>query len=104
MSFEPLIQQVVSVAGDEERKNINYTKFELPLRNIWRGKYRMKLTVKPIVEWVQNGKTGAVAELGGGWNIDRHWRVELMFATRLWGEGVPMAYDKCIEIKGSFMF
>jgi hypothetical protein len=104
VSFEPLIQQVVSVAGDADRRNINYTKFELSLRDLWRQKYRMKLTAKPIVNWMQDGNTGAVAELEGGWNIHRHWWVDLMFGTRLWGEGVPTTYDQRIEIKASFVF
>jgi len=29
MTFSPLVKQVVSVAGDEDRKNINYTQLEL---------------------------------------------------------------------------
>jgi hypothetical protein len=104
VSFEPLIQQVVSVAGDKDRRNINYTKFELSLKDLWRQKYRMKLTAKPVVNWMQNGDTGAVAELEGGWNIHRHWWVDLLFGTRLWGEAVPATYDGRIEIKVSFMF
>jgi len=104
VSFEPLIQQVVSVAGDKDRRNINYTKFELSLKDLWRQKYRMKLTAKPVVNWMQNGDTGAVAELEGGWNIHRHWWVDLLFGARLWGEAVPATYDGRIEIKVSFMF
>lgn len=98
ISFEPLVKQVVSVAGDEDRKDINYTKFELSLRDTWRQKYWLKLTPKPVVDWEQSAKTGAVAELEGGWIINRQWRVWLMLGTRLWGEGAPSTYDKRVGI------
>jgi hypothetical protein len=85
--FSPLVKQVVSVAGDEDRKNINYTKVELALRDTWRNRFWIKLTPKPVLDWEQDGKTGAVGELELGWIIDRRWSTWLMFGTRLWGEG-----------------
>jgi hypothetical protein len=39
MTFSPLVKQVVSVAGDEDRKNINYTQLELALREAWQKIY-----------------------------------------------------------------
>jgi hypothetical protein len=104
ISFEPLVKQVVSVAGDENRKDINYTKFELSLRNTWRQKYWLKLEAKPVVDWEQSAKTGAVAELEGGWIINRQWRVWLLLGSRLWDEGVPSTYDKRVGINGSVTF
>ena len=104
MSFEPLVKQVVSMAGDEDRKDINYTSFELALRDTWRQTYWLKLNPKPIVDWEQSAKTGAVAELEGGWIINRQWRVWLMLGTRLWGEGVPSTYDKRVGINASVTF
>ena len=104
VSLEPLVQQVVSVAGDEDRTNINYTKFELSLRDTWRKKYWLKLTGKPIVDWEQGGNTGAVAEVQGGWIINRQWRVWIMLGTRLWGEGVPTTYDQRVGINASVAF
>jgi len=104
MSFEALVKQVVSVAGDETRKDINYTKFELSLRDTWRQKFWLKLEAKPVVDWEQNAKTGAVAELEGGWIINRHWRVWLLLGPRLWGEGVPSTYDKRVGINASVVF
>jgi hypothetical protein len=104
MSFEPLVQQVVSVAGDENRTNLNYTKFELSLRDTWRQKYWLKLTTKPVVDWEQNAATGSVAELEIGWIIKRHWRVWLMLGTRLWGESVPTTYDHRVGINGAVLF
>jgi hypothetical protein len=98
LSFSPQIQQVVSVAGDEERKDINYTKFELALRDIWRKVYSLKLTVKPVIDWVQDGKTGAVAELEGAVSLRHAWRVQLMLGGRLWGEGVPSTYGTRVEL------
>ncbi len=104
MSFEPLVQQVVSVAGDENFPNLNYTKFELALRDIWRQKYFVKLTTKPVVDWENNATAGSVAELEIGWLINRNWRVWLLFGTRLWGEPVPTTYDQRVGINASVTF
>ena len=75
------------MAGDETRKNINYTRFELALRDAWRMHYWLKLTAKPTVDWEQGAKTGAVAELEGGRSFSGRWRIWLLLGTRLWGEG-----------------
>jgi hypothetical protein len=105
MSFEPLAKQVVSVAGDENRKDINYTKFELTLRDTWRGKYFFKLTAKPIVDWGQGGNTGAVGEMEGGLIIHGRWRVWLLLGSRLWGsDGTPSTYDKRVGLNASVTF
>jgi hypothetical protein len=98
LSFSPQVQQVVSVAGDAERKDVNYTKFELALRDIWRKVYSLKLTVKPVIDWVQDGKTGAVAELEGAVSVRHDWRVQLMLGGRLWGEGVASTYGTRVEL------
>ena len=104
LTFEPLIQQVVSVGGDENRKNINYTKFELALRDTWQRKYWVKLTLKPVVDWEQDAKTGAVAELEFGWFISRQWSTWLMLGSQLWGEGVPSTYDQRVSLGVAFLF
>ena len=104
VTFEPLVKQVVSVAGDKNRKEINYTKFEISLKDTWWGKYWLKLTPKPVVDWEQSGKTGSVVELEGGWIIHSQWRVWLMFGGRLWGEALPSTYDKRVGINASFIF
>ena len=98
LSFSPQVQQVVSVAGDEARKDINYTKFELALRDIWRKIYSLKLTLKPVIDWVQDGKTGAVGELEGAVSLRHNWRVQLMLGGRLWGEGVASTYGTRVEL------
>lgn len=105
MTFEPLVQQVVSVAGDENRKDINYTKFELTLRDTWRKKYFFKLTAKPIVDWENGGNTGAVGKVEGGLIIHGRWRVWLLLGSRLWGsEGIPTTYDKRVGINAFVAF
>jgi len=57
MTFSPLVKQVVSVAGDEDRKNINYTQLELALREAWQKKYWLKMRPKVIVDWEQDANT-----------------------------------------------
>jgi hypothetical protein len=93
------VQQVNSVGGDPSRKGINYTKLELTLYDIWRQEYTFKLKVKPVADWTQDGRTGAVGELEGGLIVARHWRTWLMFGRRLWGpEGIPSTYNNRVEI------
>lgn len=104
LSFNSQIQQVVSVAGDTDRKNINYTKFEIGLRSTWRKQYWVKLTAKPVLDWEQDAKTGAVAELEVGWNINRHWDAWIMGGTRMWGEGVPSTYGERVSIGVALMY
>jgi hypothetical protein len=98
LSFAPLVEQVVSVAGDADRKDVNYTKFELALRDVWRKAYSLKLTAKPVIDWEQDGKTGAVAELEGGVSFRHGWRALLMLGWRLWGEDVPGTYGTRVEL------
>ncbi len=97
--FEAQLQQVVSVAGDPERKDINVTKIEITLNDIWQGRYTTKLKLKPNIDWVQDGKTGAVAEIEGGLLFAQHWRTWLMLGRRVWGpEGIPATYDTRVEL------
>jgi hypothetical protein len=98
-SSSGLAEQVVSVAGDPSAKDINYTKFELGIGDVWRQDYSIKLTVKPAIDWQQEGKTGAVAELEGGLNLSPGWRLSLMLGGQLWGAGVPSTYSKRAELK-----
>jgi len=98
LSFSPQVQQVVSVAGDSERKDINYTKFELALRDVWRKLYSLKFTAKPVIDWVQNGKTGAVAELDGAVTLQHNWKLQLMLGGLLWGEGTASTYGTRLEL------
>jgi hypothetical protein len=97
--FETQVQQVNSVGGDPDRKNISYTKLELTLYDIWRQEYTFKLKVKPTVDWNQDGKTGAVGEIEGGMLFARQWRTWLMLGHRLWGpDGIPGTYENRVEI------
>ncbi|HEY7240521.1 MAG TPA: hypothetical protein VH600_15205 [Burkholderiales bacterium] len=98
LSFSPQVQQVVSVAGDPERKDINYTKFELALRDVWRKVYSLKFTAKPVIDWVQDGKTGAVAELEGAVTLQHNWKLQLMLGGLLWGEGTASTYGTRLEL------
>jgi hypothetical protein len=59
---------------------------------------------KPVVDWEQAAKTAAVAELEGGWNINRHWALSLMWGARLWGEGVPSTYNTRVSIGVACLF
>ena len=97
--FDVEVQQVNSIGGDSSRKDINYTKFEFTLYDIWRRKYTMKLKLKPTVDWTQNGTIGAVFEVEGGLLFARDWRTWLMLGHRLWGpSGIPNTYEKRLEI------
>lgn len=103
-SFSAQLQQVASVAGDAARKDINQTKFEFELRQDWAQRRFLKITAKPVIDWVGHGRTGAVAELEGGWSIGGDWTLALMGGALLWGDGVPGTYGKRGEIKVSYRF
>ena len=99
LRFEGQAQQVNSVAGDPDAKNINYTKFELTLNDTWRGTYTFKLKLKPAVDWTQNGRTGSVGEIEGGFFFRRDWRTWLMLGHRVTGpSGIPSTYSDRIEV------
>jgi len=97
-SWGMLAQQVVSFAGDEAAKDVNYSKFELSLRDQWPRPFTLKATLKPVVDWVKDGKTGAVTEIEGEWKFAGHWEFTLMGGTRTWGPAVASTYGKRIEI------
>lgn len=103
-SFSFQAQQVVSFGGDAARKDVNQTKFELEWRLEWLRGYYGKATAKPVVDWVQDGKTGAVLELEGGRAINREWTVALMAGGLLWGKGTPGTYETRVELKASRRF
>jgi hypothetical protein len=97
--FSVQLQQVVSFAGDPARSDINQTKLELEWRDTWAAGHYAKGTAKPVVDWVGNGRTGAVLELEGGWTLDSRWTIALLGGGRLWGDGVPGTYSKRVELK-----
>jgi len=103
-TFSAQVQQVVSVAGDSARKDINQTKFELEVRGEWPQARFLKFTAKPVIDWVQDARTGAVGELEGGWRAGRDWDLALLAGALLWGKGVPSSYGKRAEFKASYRF
>jgi hypothetical protein len=98
LRYEWSVRQTVSFAGDADRKDINTTKPELALRDTIGSPYWLKLTFKPTIDWIQDGKTGAVLEFEGGWNASRDWRFSLMGGASMWGEGVPGIYSRRLEL------
>jgi hypothetical protein len=97
--FETELSQTVSVAGDEGRQDVNYTKFEFTFYDVWRGQYTMKVKLKPSVDWMKDGKTGSVGEVEAGLFFARHWRTWLMVGHRLSGpDGIKGTYDTRIEL------
>ena len=97
--FETEVSQTVSVAGDEARNDVNYSKLEFTFYNVWRGQYTMKVKLKPSVDWIKDGKTGSVGEIEAGLFFARHWRTWLMVGHRLSGpEGIKGTYDTRVEL------
>jgi len=84
--------------------NLNYTKLELgPLDTLPDAK-TVKFTLKPAIDWEQDGRTGAVLELEGGMPLAAHWRGFLMLGARLWGEGVKSTYGKRVELTARYRY
>lgn len=103
-AFAAQVQQVVSFAGDAERKDINQTKIELEARGTWAPGHLAKATLKPFVDWVGDKRTGGVLEVEGGWAASRAWLLSIMGGARLWGAGVPGTYTKRVELKAAYRF
>jgi hypothetical protein len=89
--FTSQLQQVNSVAGDENRQDINYTKLDLSLRDVF-GAHWLKAALNTRADWELNGKTGAVGELEYGRRLTDNWSVWVLAGGRLWGEGVRATY------------
>lgn len=97
--LETQLQQVGSVAGDPERKDIHVTKIEITLNDVWQGRYTTRLKLKPNIDWEKDGKTGAVAELEGGLLFAQHWRTWLMLGRRVWGpDDIQGTYNTRVEL------
>ncbi len=86
------------MAGDPNRTDINYTKLEIGLRHSWWNKYIVKLDLKPVIDWQQDGPTGAIAELEGRLRFARRWQTWLLLGERIWGADLISTYGKRIEI------
>jgi hypothetical protein len=98
------VQQVVSTGGDPARKDVNQTKIELGWRYDWPRARYAKATAKPVIDWVQDGKTGGVLEIEGGLALGRGWSGALMAGGLLWGKGTPGTYENRAEVKVSRRF
>jgi hypothetical protein len=98
LRFEWSIRRAVSFAGDRDRKDINNTKPELALRDTIGSRYSLKLTFKPTIDWIQDGRTGAMLELEGGWNASRDWRLSITGGARLWGDHIPGISNRKVEL------
>lgn len=96
--FEWTLRQTLSIAGDAARKDINTTKPEFGVHDAIGSRYWLKLTLKAVIDWVQNGKSGGNLELEAGWHGSQQWRFSLKGGTRVWGEGVPGVYGSKIEL------
>ena len=98
-AFEVQLEQVVSFAGDETRDDINTTKIELTFGDIWRDTYTFKLKLKPNIDWVEDGDTGAVAEAEAGVLFGKGWRTWLMLGRRVWGPAsIASTYKDKVEV------
>ena len=98
MRFGGLVGHVASFAGDAARRDINYTKTELSVTDLWGEGNLAKVTLKPNIDWVKDGKTGAVIEVEGSTRLVRGWRGTLMLGHLAWGSGVQGTYGKRIEL------
>jgi len=94
--FTAQAQQVNSVAGDENRQDINYTKLDLSLRDVF-GANWMKGALNTRADW-ELGKTGAVGEVEYGRRLTNDWSLWFLAGGRLWGEGVRATYGSKIMI------
>ena len=98
-ALEAEMSHTASVAGDPNVSNVRYTKFELQWSRAWQDSYDLELKIKPVVDWIQNGRTGAVAEIELGMHLSRDWRTWIMLGHRAWGpSGIAATYQTRLEL------
>jgi hypothetical protein len=98
--LETELSQTNSVGGDPARADLNYTKLEFTLNDLWRGQYTLKLKVKPSFDHVRDD-AGGVGEVEAGMYFGEahRWRTWLMLGHRLWGpDGVAGTYENRVEL------
>lgn len=96
--------QAVSFGGDPARNDTNTTKLEIDGRlDATDGRFA-KAVVKPNIDWVRGGRSGAVAELEAGIPAGGGWAFAALAGATLWGEGVAGTYDRRVELKISRRF
>ena len=102
--FEAELSQTNSFSGDAARDDINATKLELTLYDLWREAYTLKLKLKPSWDHVKDAE-GAVAEVevglyfGEKQGAQRAWRAWLMLGSRVAGPaGVWGTYSERLEL------
>jgi hypothetical protein len=94
--FTTQLQQANSVAGDANRQDINYTKLDFSLRDVF-GVHWVKAAFNTRADWELH-KTGAVAELEYGRRLTKEWSLWGLAGGRLWGEGVRATYGSKLMI------
>src|SRR5262249_9794884 len=94
----PQIQQFFSVAGDPDRKNINYTKLQFTMSILWPKGHWLDITPQLLYDWEQSGKSAGVLEIESGWIWTAHWRTWVKVGAGLWGTGVPGSYGSLFRI------
>lgn len=103
-NFSGLIKQVVSVGGDPNRKDINYTSIEAAADHSFDATWSAKFTLKPTFDWQQNGASGGVGELEGTLRLSPQWDVALMGGGRLWGGAIPSTYGSRIQLTLNYRY
>jgi len=102
--FEAEVLQTVSFLGDAQRADVNYTKLELTLYDLWRERYTLKLKLKPAFDHAKH-EQGGVGEIelgsyfGEKHGSQRQWRAWLMLGSRLYGpDNVASTYNTRLEL------
>jgi hypothetical protein len=93
------VQQYLSLGGFGGFKDIDYTKFDFQLKDVWRKKYWAILKVKPVIDWEQDGRWGGTAEVEIGWFINRRWSLYVSYTNSLPdGNHVPGTCEKRVTL------
>jgi len=102
--FETEVSQTVSFLGDTQRADVNYTKLEFTLYDLWRERYTLKLKLKPAFDHAKH-EQGGVGEIelgsyfGEKAGPQRPWRAWLMLGARLYGpDDVSSTYNTRLEL------
>jgi hypothetical protein len=104
LRFAPLVQQYLSVAGDPDRADVNYTQLEAELVATWPSRWEVALNPKPVIDWTHGAATAAVLDLKGAWIPSPAWRLWIKPGVRLWGPSLPATYDRQLELGVRFTY
>jgi hypothetical protein len=94
----PFVQQFVSVAGDDDRADINTSLLRLGLLTRWPNRFYTFLEPSLYVDWERDADTGFTVELEIGRLMNRQLAIWARPGAGVWGDKLPVVYNWNFEV------